>query len=266
MLWIKRICQASLLTIGLLLLQSAALALSAVPQFAQCIKSQKCADKALATGGSLACCKSCLGAVKFSAKQKLLQKMMSEHLDLMCAQFENPQILGNKTNEKPYAKLFLAGQYEHTSGKDGCHRDRIMWTAPIDLYIDGSQIKGSTDLMNGTIRVYPLARCEDGQVGEVLASDELQVHVTGNKTKRGNHLKFVFDIAKPPAADKQAQHTQLFVDIISRLISLSMNTQNRTLEHWFLSTQDIHQQQVQSFTTNAEARKRGWKGQTQVFV
>lgn len=265
-LLIKRIFQAHWLIIGLLSLQSAAMALSAVPQFAQCVRNQKCADKAATVAGSLVCCKGCLSTIKFSPKQRSLQKIMSEHLDLICAQFQNPIITGNHSHKKPYAQLFLTGQYEHTSGKDGCHRDRIMWTAPIDLYVDGDNLQGSTDQMNGTIRVYPLARCEDDQVGEVLASDELQVHVTGKKSLHGHHLNFAFDIAKSPVLEKQMQHTQLFVDIISRLASLSFNAQHQTLEDWYLSTQDINQQQVQSFTTNAEAKQRGWKGQTDVFV
>lgn len=234
-----------------------------ISQFARCVASQKCGDENSDGQNSLACCKACLNKVSFQ-QHSALQEVLANHLDLVCTQFHgNAKPLSATT--KPYVKLFLIGTYEHSSGKKGCNQDRIMWTAPINLYQHDGKVEGSTVAQNGLIRVYPLARCEDGQIGDVLSNNQLEVKVSGQKNQQDEELHFAFHIAPKIGGTVQSK-TQFFVDLISELAGLSFNQQNQTLNQWTLSQNAISKNLIQTFSTNDEANERGWKGHTQVFI
>jgi hypothetical protein len=261
---IKQAIQFGLLFFGLSLYHIATCAPSMpISQFAHCVAQKRCEDPSNNTPKSLACCKGCLSATQFNG-QNDLQEVMQEHLDLVCTQFHRASALSVPSKEKPFSKMFLIGAYEHASGKDGCNRDRIMWTAPINLYQNGIMLTGSTATQNGIIRVYPLARCEDRQIGDVLSNDQLQIKVSGKKMAHEDKLNFTFNIAKTSASN--AQHTQLFVELISELASLSFNSHNQALKQWSLMPDSFSKALVEKFTTNDEANERGWKGKTEVFI
>jgi|GEM_PF-2762126 len=234
-----------------------------ISQFAQCVAKQNCAGASNGAPQSLVCCKTCLSGVHFQG-QKALQDAMHDHLDLVCAQFHKTAQSYQQQTSKPFAKIFLMGAYEHTSGKKGCNRNRIMWTAPINLYKKNGVISGSTTSQHGLVRVYPLASCEDGQIGDVLSNDQLNIKVTGTQTAAGDSLTFAFNIAKTSAT--HSQKNQMFIDLISELSTLSFNKQQQTLAHWSLSMGGIAKGLTETFSTNREALKSGWKGHTQAFI
>lgn len=227
--------------------------------FAQCVMKQACYKQSQASTDWLACCKSCLTNIQFPKPLELLHDLMHEHLDLMCSQFANTALT---KQSHVYMHAFMVGSYVHSSGKNQCNKDQIMWSAPVDLFEKNGVITGKTSNEQGVIRVYPVSRCEDGQIGDVLSTHQLVVHMNGEKISTGNLLKVSYRIDNTQQSN--TKKTPLLVALISELASLSFNNENQNLERWTYHAS--HASTMITFKTNDEAQAHGWSGKTDIFL
>jgi hypothetical protein len=237
-----------------------------VQVFHQCLVQSQCESQTENAPAWMKCCKACLGKTHFG-QQAFLHDLMHAHLNLVCTQLQNNTYSQKITSNQQAKHLFMIGSYMHYYGKGGCNQDELIWSAPLTLrHTTGDRIVGGTDQQRGLIRIYPIARCPNAYLSEMLSVADLDVIAQGSHDAQGDHIKLDF---YPPASDKgiavDAANEHL-INVITSLASKSKDNLNGQLNDFTLTPKQLFIGNHLTFLLKAAKPKQGWEGSTHLFI